>query len=140
MFPKITAATLLCVALLYLWMTSAIHLDPWSEQDLFNSRTLPYLYGLGLLISVLFLAANKVNTTWKFNASAMRLGSIVSSLLLFLFLLDFLGLWICLGLLILSNMIILGKRKPFPAISISFIFPLLCWLTVEKGLGITIPI
>ena len=140
MFSKVTAATLLCVAVLYLWMASAIHLDPWSEQDLFNSRTLPYLYGLGLLISVFFVVADKLNTTWKFNASAMRLGSIVSSLLLFLFLLDFLGLWICLGLLILSNMIILGKREPFPAISISFIFSLVCWLTVEKGLGITISI
>ena len=140
MFSKITAVTLLSLALLYLWMASAIHLDPWSEQDLFNSRTLPYLYGLGLLISVLFVAANKANTTWKFNANAIRLGCIVSSLLLFFFLLEFLGLWICLGLLVLSNMIILGKRTPFPTISISFIFPLICWLTVEKGLGITIPI
>ena len=134
------AATLLCVAVLYLWMASAIHLDPWSEQDLFNSRTLPYLYGLGLLISVFFVVADKLNTTLKFNTNAMKLGYVVSSLLIFLFLLEFFGLWICLGLLIFSNMIILGKRKPFPTISISFIFPLICWLTVEKGLGITIPI
>ena len=140
MFSKITAATLLCVAVLYLWMTSDIHLDPWSEKDLFNSRTLPYLYGLGLLISVFFIAQDKIDTTWKFNANAIKLGSIVSSLLIFLSLLELLGLWICLGLLISSNMIILGQRKPVPTISISFAFPFICWLTVEKGLGITIPI
>ena len=140
MFSKITAATLVCAAMLYLWMTSAIRLDPWSEQDLFNSRTLPYLYGLGLLISVFFIAQDKIDTTWKFNANTIKLGFIVSSLLIFLFLLELLGLWICLGLLILSNMIILGERKPVPTISISFVFPFICWLTVEKGLGITIPI
>ena len=140
MFSKITAAILLCVALLYLWMASVIHLDPWTEQDLFNSRTLPYLYGLGLLISVFFIAQDKIDTAWKFNATAIKLGSIVCSLLIFLFLLDLLGLWICLGLLILSSMIILGQRKPVPTISISFAFPFICWLTVEKGLGITIPI
>ena len=140
MFSKITAATLLCVAMLYLWMTSAIRLDPWSEQDLLNSRTLPYLYGLSLLISVLFIAQDKIYRSWKFNANAIKLGSIVSSLLIFLFLLELLGLWICLGLLILSNMIILGQRKPVPTISVSVAFPLICWLTVEKGLGITIPI
>ncbi len=140
MFSKITTATLLYVAVLYLWMTSAIHLDPWSEQDLFNSKTLPYLYGLGLLISVFFIAQDKIDTTWKFNANAIKLGSTVSSLLIFLLLLELLGLWICLGLLILSNMIILGKRKPVLTISISFAFPFICWLTVEKGLGITIPI
>ena len=140
MFSKITAATLLCVAVLYLWMTSAIRLDPWSEQDLLNSRTLPYLYGLSLLISALFIAQDKIDKSWKFNANAIKLGSIVSSLLIFLFLLELLGLWICLGLLILSNMIILGQRKPVPTISMSFAFPFICWLTVEKGLGITIPI
>ena len=140
MFSKITAAALLCVAVLYLWMTSAIRLDPWSEQDLLNSRTLPYLYGLSLLISALFIAQDKIDKSWKFNANAIKLGSIVSSLLIFLFLLELLGLWICLGLLILSNMIILGQRKPVPTISISFAFPLICWLTVAKGLGITIPI
>ena len=140
MFSKITAAALLSVAVLYLWMTSAVHLDPWSEQDLFNSRTLPYLYGLGLLISVFFIAQDKIDTTSKFNANAIKLGSIVGSLLIFLFLLEPLGLWICLGLLILSNMIILGQRKPVPTISISFAFPFICWLTVGQGLGITIPI
>ena len=140
MFSKITAATLLCVAMLYLWMTSAIRLDPWSEQDLINSRTLPYLYGLSLLISVLFIAQDKIDTAWKFNANAIKLGSIVSSLLIFLFLLELLGLWICLGLLILSNMIILGQRKPVPTISVSFAFPFISWLIIEKGLAITIPI
>lgn len=140
MFSKITAATLLCVAVLYLWMTSAIRLDPWSEQDLINSRTLPYLYGLSLLISVLFIAQDKIDTAWKFNANAIKLGSIISSLLIFLFLLELLGLWICLGLLILSNMIILGQRKPVPTISVSFAFPFISWLIIEKGLAITIPI
>ncbi len=72
--------------------------------------------------------------------NAIKLGSIVSSLLIFLFLLELLGLWICLGLLILSNMIILGQRKPVPTISMSFAFPFICWLAVEKGLGITIPL
>ena len=93
-----------------------------------------------MLISALFIAQDKIDTSWKFNANAIKLGSIVSSLLIFLFLLELLGLWICLGLLILSNMIILGQRKPVPTISISFAFPFICWLTVEKALGITIPI
>ena len=34
----------------YVLLTSQIVLDPWSEMDAINSRTLPYLYGTGLML------------------------------------------------------------------------------------------
>ena len=140
MVSKITVATFFFITLLYLWTASIIQLDPWSEQDLFNSRTLPYVYGSCLLISVFFIAMNATDVKLNFNANAKKLTFIILSLLAFLSILQFLGLWFSLGFLILSNMLILGQRKPFSLISLSFAFPLICWLVVEKGLGISIPI
>ena len=140
MVSKITVATFFFVTLLYLWTASIIQLDPWSEQDLFNSRTLPYVYGSCLLISVFFTAMNTTEVKLNFNANAAKLTFVIFSLLTFLYILQLLGLWFSLGFLILSNMLILGQRKPFSLISLSFAFPFICWLVVEKGLGISIPI
>ena len=140
MVSKITVATFFFVTLLYLRTASIIQLDPWSEQDLFNSRTLPYVYGSCLLISVFFIAINATDVKLSFNPNSAKLTLVIFSLLAFLSILQLLGLWISLGFLILSNMVILGHRKPLSLISLSFAFPLICWLVVERGLGISIPI
>lgn len=41
---------LACCALVYLWQALAIELDPWSAEEAINARTLPVIYGVGLLL------------------------------------------------------------------------------------------
>ena len=41
----------------YVLLTAQILLDPWSEMDAINSRTLPYLYGIGLMLCALALVS-----------------------------------------------------------------------------------
>ena len=77
MVSKITVATLFFITLLYLWTASIIQLDPWSEQDLFNSRTLPYVYGSCLLISVFFIAMNTTDVKLNFNSNATKLTFVI---------------------------------------------------------------
>ena len=45
----------------YVLLTSQIVLDPWSEMDAINSRTLPYLYGTGLMLCAFMLAWQQPN-------------------------------------------------------------------------------
>ena len=139
MIPRITIFALLTFSGIYLYETMSIPLDPWGEDDLMNSRTLPYLYGVCLVACLIahgYLDSAKVSLKGHYK----KLFMILISLGLFAYFLDMLGLWISLALLIAANMSILGHKKPLSLVSISLIFPTLGWLIVEKAMAIVIPI
>jgi len=136
---KITSLFLLFFAGMYLIETTSIPLDPWSEDDLMNSRSLPYFYGLCLLACVLVSVFHE-HAAINLNNNFLKLMKILMALGLFLFFITSLGLWVSLALLIAANMYILDYKRPVPLIAISLIFPVLGWLVVERILTVVIPI
>ena len=139
MIPRITILALLAFSGIYLYETISITLDPWGEDDLMNSRTLPYLYSV-CLVACLIAHGYRDRVKVSINGNYKKLFMILISLGLFAYFLDMLGLWISLALLIAANMFILGHKQPLSLVSISIMFPTLGWLIVEKAMAIVIPI
>ena len=137
--PRATALLLLVFAGIYLIETTSIPIDSWSEDDLLNSRSLPYFYGLSLLVCIL-LSAFHEHAQVNLNDNSLKLIKILMVLGLFLLFLKSLGLWVSLALLIAANIHILGYKRPVPLIAISIIFPILGWLVVERILTVVITI
>ena len=118
---------------------TSISLDPWSEDDLMNSRSLPYFYVL-CLMACLLASVFQEHVQINLNNNSLKLFKILTVLGLFIFLLKSLGLWISLALLIAANMYILDYKRPVSLIAISTTFPILGWVIVEKMLMVVIPI
>ena len=119
--------------------TASIPVDPWSEDDLMNSRSLPYFYALSLMACLLVSVFHE-HVQINLNQNSIKLFRILAVLGLILFLLKSLGLWLSLAILIAANMYILGYKKPVSLIAISMTFPILGWFIVEKMLTVVIPI
>ena len=139
MFSKITPIFLTVFAIFYLNETTNIPIDQWSEADLMNSRSLPYLYG-ALLLFCLFLSLKQKNQEAQLSFRSKKLALILISLILFLGSLPYLSFWLSLSLLLAANMFILGQRKPIAILTTAVFIPTTCWLIIEKGLQIVLPI
>ena len=123
----------------YVLLTSQIVLDPWSEMDAVNSRTLPYIYGLGLMLCAFVLAWQKPQKV-TFSPRLLPLTLVCLAIVVFIILLPFVGLWWSLGTLLLLNMLLMGERRLPILLGMSLGVPLAGWTLVEKLLEMVIPL
>ena len=123
----------------YVLLTSQIVLDPWSEMDAINSRTLPYLYGTGLMLCAFMLAWQQPNKV-KVSRRLLPLASVCLVIITFIILLPYTGLWWALGALLLLNMLIMGERRLSILLGTSISVPLVGWALVEQLLEMVIPL
>ena len=129
---------LLALTLAYLVLAREIPLDPWSAQELVNSRTLPTLYAgvMGLVLLRLLFAAPPGGRDPRHAGRAMTLTGLVLG---FAIALGHLGLWVPLGGLLLSALLVMGERRPALLAGLSAGIPLAGWLLVERWLGVYVP-
>ena len=123
----------------YVLLTSQIVLDPWSEMDAINSRTLPYLYGTGLMLCAFMLAWQQPNKV-EVSRRLLPLAAVCLVIITFIILLPYTGLWWALGALLLLNMLIMGERRLPILLGMSISVPLVGWALVEQVLEMVIPL
>lgn len=123
----------------YILMTSQISLDPWSEMDAINSKTLPYIYGSGLCLCCLILGFQRPKSV-PVSPHLPKLFFVCSGILVFICTLPYIGLWFSVCLLLLANMLIMGERRAFAIVATCVGVPLGGWVLVEQLLEMVIPV
>ncbi len=123
----------------YVLLASQIVLDPWSEMDAINSRTLPYLYGTGLMLCAFCLVWQQPNRV-AVSRRLLPLALVCLVIITFIILLPYTGLWGALGGLLMLNMLLMGERRIAMLLSISLGVPLAGWALVEQLLEMVIPL
>lgn len=134
---------LLVFACAYLIATTQIALDPWSEADAFNSRTLPYLYGTLLtvgLIGLLLKSYFQKTTSPALPTNLTALCLLLAAAIVFVLVLPYLGFWIALSGLLGTGIVILGERRWWAVTGVAAAMPVSGWLIIEYALGIVIPL
>ncbi|MDB2595476.1 tripartite tricarboxylate transporter TctB family protein [Pseudomonadales bacterium] len=131
--------SLLAIGAGYVLLTSQIALDPWSEMDAINSRTLPYLYGTGLMLCAFMLTWQQPNKV-EVSPRLLPLAAVCLVIITFIILLPYTGLWWALGALLLLNMLIMGERRLPILLGMSISVPLVGWALVEQVLEMVIPL
>ena len=132
-------ALLFAIGAGYVLLTSQIALDPWSEIDAINSRTLPYLYGTGLMLCVFSLVWQKPNIV-AVSRRLLPLALVCLVIITFVIFLPYTGLWWGLGGLLMLNMLIMGERRIPILLIISSSVPVVGWALVEQLLEMVIPL
>ena len=125
---------LVSVGVVYLWQTSEIPLDPWSQDEPFTSRTLPYVYGVLLVIlgRIVSFKTEPIPAIRDQGRTIVLLLSVVA----FAWLLGWVGLWWSLVLLLLTCLLVMGERRPWIVAGVSAAIPLVGWLLIEQLLGL----
>ena len=132
-------ALLLAIGAGYVFLASQIVLDPWSEMDAINSRTLPYLYGSGLILCAFSLVWQQPNKV-ALSPRLLPLALVCLVIITFIIFLPYTGLWWGLGGLLMLNMLIMGERRIPILLSISASVPFVGWALVEQLLEMVIPL
>ena len=132
-------ASLFAIGAGYVLLTSQIVLDPWSEMDAINSRTLPYLYGSGLMLCAFSLVWQQPNKV-ALSPRLLPLALVCLAITTFIIFLPYTGLWWGLGGLLMLNMLIMGERRIPILLSISASVPSVGWALVEQLLEMVIPL
>lgn len=129
---------LLTVTLAYLALARQIPLDPWSAQELVNSRTLPTLYGvlLAVILSLLLFRAAPSVRAPRHVGRAVALFAVAAA---FVWAVPRVGLWMALAPMLVAALLVMGERRPVPVVTLSAAIPGLGWLVVERLLGIHVP-
>lgn len=135
MTQRILPAVLIVVGAAYLWFALEIPLDPWSEAEAINSRTLPMAYGVILMVLCLPLLLRGVSI--ELNTKRLsRLGLIGAAIAGFAVLLPAIGIWPALMALLIVSLLIMGERRVWLICSAPVATGLLGWIIIEWGLGI----
>lgn len=120
---RLVGVIFLVISMLYIHFTEQIYLDFWSEGEVFNARTMPYLFGYGALIcsGLLVLLPDRA-FDW---ASLLQLkygpaASLLVLLAIFGFAIDYLGFVLTSSLFLSVGFIALGEKKFFKALGIAF--------------------
>ncbi len=131
---RLVALALVALGVVYLWQTSQIPLDPWSQDEPFTSRTLPYVYGALLVIlgGIVSFRTEPIPALRDQGRTIVLLLSVVA----FAWLLGLVGLWWSLGLLLLTCLLVMGERRPWIVAGVSAAIPLVGWLLIERLLGL----
>jgi len=115
-------------------------MDPWTAGEAVNARTMPLVYGTLLCFTAFVLF-------WRTPASAdgpdlgrlMRVAGVLLAAVSFVFVLNFLSLWIALALLIAALACWLGERRLHLILTLMISVPLIGWLGIEIVLGLHLP-
>jgi len=143
MLYRLIIACMTVFALGYLALTAQIVLDPWSETESFTSRTMPYIYGTLLTACLLALFFRSFAVAKPASADKQGLSSLallLMALVGFVVLLPLVGLWLGLSILLGTSILVLGERRWWAITAVSLTVPLIGWMAIEWGLGITIPL
>jgi hypothetical protein len=135
---RLLMLALLAATLAYLALARQIPLDPWSAQELVNSRTLPTVYG-SLLALTLVLLLLRAAPRVRFPQHTGQAAGLLAASVAFVGLLPVIGVWVALGLLLVGAFLIMGERRPGPVVALGVGIPAFGWLAVEKLLGIYVP-
>ncbi len=127
---RIVALFFLVIFVVYGYLTTSIPLDFWSEEDVFNARSLPYLVsGSGILICALLLLVPSPSTDWD-ALRGLRWGPAILLLIamsLYGTLIEFLGFIAATLLFLVGSYLILGERRPLAMILASIPLVLGFW-------------
>ena len=129
MIRRLPALALMAFAGIYLWLAAAIPLDPWSAMEAINARTLPFAYGVALLIvavALLFQGGRGPNNrppapsgdgegtggeraaTWR---RWRKLAAQCAIIAVFGFVIPVAGPWLALAGLLLASLWAAGERR-----------------------------
>lgn len=142
MTRRITPLAFLALAIAYGWTASRIELDPWSAEEAFNARTLPFIYAVLLaLLCLPFLVRGmqaqgetaQSRPDWRGWRTA---GLIAAAVVGFGLLIPFSGLWPATVLLLAASLLATGERRWLVVLGAPTGLALLGWLVVEKLLGV----
>ena len=114
MTHRLAPLLLAALAVVYLWQTLAIPLDPWSASEPINARTLPLVYGFALLAIALVLASRPPSPTVAQFPPPSRWRSLAAhsvAIVGFGVLIPWAGLWISLAALLVAGLLIAGERR-----------------------------
>ncbi len=135
---RVTGLVFLLLFSGYLYFAGDIPLDFWSEEEVFNARSMPYLIGsCGIICSVLLIAAPGP----VFNWSRIRELNWLPALLLLVttsiygLVLESLGFLVSTSLLLTIAFAILGERKWLKMTAIAIGIAVIFWLLMD-ALGI----
>ncbi len=138
---RLLIGLLLAVTVGYLTLARRIPLDPWSAEELVNSRTLPTLFGSLLTLVLLGLLFTQPPGALRFGSrpQGIRLFALVALLGSFIALLQYAGIWLAMTALLLAALLIMGERRLPWLVALSVGIPFGGWLLVERWLGVYVP-
>ena len=120
MTKRLLPLALVGFAAVYIWQALTIALDPWSAEEAINARTLPLLYGSGLLILGACLALRPVahqNGARPSRASSavrrrwLGLAAQCCAIIGFGLAIPWAGPWLALAGLLTASLLIAGERR-----------------------------
>jgi putative tricarboxylic transport membrane protein len=117
MFSKSTIGAILFLLTFagYAWMAAEIPLDFWSQQEVFNARTMPLLVAAaGIVISLLLLIVPSVDSGWE-ESGAYRWRDtlfLVGLMSLYGLVLEYLGFLLATTAFLAAAYWILGEHRP----------------------------
>ena len=138
---RLLIGLLLAVTVGYLTLARQIPLDPWSAQELVNSRTLPTLFGSLLTLVLLGLMFTPPPGVVRFGTGpqGIRLVALFALLGSFIGLVQYAGIWLALAALLLAALLIMGERRVRWLLALPVGIPVGGWLLVERWLGVYVP-
>ena len=124
MIRRLPALALVAFAGIYLWLALAIPLDPWSANEAINARTLPFVYGVALLIVAVALlfhgrdvagdgeqAPGGDDRTASDRQRWLKLAAQCAIIAIFGFAIPIVGPWLALAALLLASLWAAGERR-----------------------------
>ncbi|HIG43572.1 MAG: tripartite tricarboxylate transporter TctB family protein [bacterium] len=135
---RLVGLIFLVLSCAYIYFAGEIPLDFWSEEEVFNARTMPYMIGTcSILCSALLIAMPSTHFNWNAlrGLNWFPAGLLLVMLSLYGLLLEDLGFVIATTLLLLISFAMLGERKITRMVSISLGLALGFWLLMDQ-LGI----
>lgn len=116
MTRRLVPLALMAFAVAYLWQALAIPLDSWSAAETINARSLPTIYGIGLLVLALVSAIRPPPRSLPEVSGSRRrwlsLAAHCAAIAGFGVLIPLAGLWIAVAALLLATLVIAGERRP----------------------------
>jgi putative tricarboxylic transport membrane protein len=111
---RVVGAVFLLLFSAYGYFTGDIHLDFWSEEELFTARSLPYaIAAAGIFISLLLIALPSPDTDWKTWLAFDWIPAILLLLAMSLYglVFEYLGFVLSTILFLIISYLVLGERR-----------------------------
>ena len=140
MTARLVPALLVVFAAVYLWQTSLIPLDPWSAEEAITARTLPYAYGIVLLV----LAGIRLVATARFEheflpGSLKRLLFIGLLVIVYGLAIPRIGIWPATALFTAGCLWVEGERRTTVVAGLPIALAVLGYLLIELLLNVYLP-
>ena len=135
---RLVGLIFLLLTTLYIYFTGDIQLDFWSEDEVFNARSMPYIFGgAGLVCSMLLIFLPSPQFDWQPLASLSWKPAILLLITTSLFglIIEVLGFLVASSLFLFCAFAILGERKWIKMATVGFGLTFGFWLLMGK-LGI----